>query len=646
SEIRASDTFLVAGAATSSVQFYLHAGLTIESISAAGRSLTWKEESHDDADWEHAVRYRTALPSTTDEAVEILIKYAGSIVDSVADGTTGTIEKQGAFLSNETAWVPTIPSSRYTFSLIAITPQSWEVLTQGRLEARSDGGGRKTTRYASEVPMDEIYLIAGPYRFYEADHRGIRIVGLLYQADDATELWETYRAAAIRYLDLYGGQIGRYPYPKFAFAENFWETGYGMPSFTLLGSKVLRLPFIPGTSFRHEVLHNWWGNGVFLDPDQGNWCEALTNFMADFAKAEEEGEAAARRHRLRELQRFWNEQPENRAVSLVEFEQGTDPDQTAIGYTKGAFFFHMLREHVGPVPFARSMRHFYAEYRGREAGWEELRKVVADDSGTNLDRFFDEWVDRKGAPRLELAGVSRTRDDDEHVTAVTIRQHDPFFDLDVPIEIETGDGARHEAFVILVRGEGTLEWRSESPVVRVTMDPDYDLFRRLEDAEMPPSVSTAFSGRRFGVVLPDTSAVWRDAVAQWKPKGGVSVRGQDETQDETQDGEEPDGVTIDLWDGPEAWAASHPIPLPIARNDSSWVVSGEEIGDGTFFYVTDSGEPGGMRAALVVRPGDDIVDIARRIPYYSYYGTLLFRDGEVVFEGEWDAIPPEWRAPE
>ena len=36
---------------------------------------------------------------------------------------------------------------------------------------------------------------------------------------------------------MYRGLIGPYPYQKFALVENFWETGYGMPSFTLLGRR-------------------------------------------------------------------------------------------------------------------------------------------------------------------------------------------------------------------------------------------------------------------------------------------------------------------------------------------------------------------------------------------------------------------------
>ena len=38
-----------------------------------------------------------------------------------------------------------------------------------------------------------------------------------------------------------------------------------MPSFTLLGPQVIRFPFILTSSYPHEILHNWWGNSVFVD---------------------------------------------------------------------------------------------------------------------------------------------------------------------------------------------------------------------------------------------------------------------------------------------------------------------------------------------------------------------------------------------
>lgn len=80
-------------------------------------------------------------------------------------------------------------------------------------------------------------------------------------------------------------------------------TGFGMPKLTYLGADVLRLPFIRKTSLGHEILHNWWRNGVYVDYTRGNWSEGLTTFMADYAYKEDESAAAA--SRLPPILRQW-----------------------------------------------------------------------------------------------------------------------------------------------------------------------------------------------------------------------------------------------------------------------------------------------------------------------------------------------------
>ena len=48
----------------------------------------------------------------------------------------------------------------------------------------------------------------------------------------------------------------------------------GFPAtFTLLGRQVLKLPFIVKTSLGHEILHQWFGNSVYIDFVAGNWAE-------------------------------------------------------------------------------------------------------------------------------------------------------------------------------------------------------------------------------------------------------------------------------------------------------------------------------------------------------------------------------------
>jgi len=86
-----------------------------------------------------------------------------------------------------------------------------------------------------------------------------------YFYPDNAGLSARYLEAAARYIGFYAELFGPYPFEKFAVVENFFPTGYGFPSYTLLGSAIIRLPFIIDTSLPHEIAHCWWGNGVLVD---------------------------------------------------------------------------------------------------------------------------------------------------------------------------------------------------------------------------------------------------------------------------------------------------------------------------------------------------------------------------------------------
>ena len=104
-------------------------------------------------------------------------------------------------------------------------------------------------RYESSDPGDEIYLIAGKWTEYNRNTGNVLVQAELRKPD--SELANKYLDATIGYLELYEKLIGPYPFSKFCLVENFWETGYCMPSFTLLGEKVIRFPFIINSSYPH-----------------------------------------------------------------------------------------------------------------------------------------------------------------------------------------------------------------------------------------------------------------------------------------------------------------------------------------------------------------------------------------------------------
>lgn len=173
---------------------------------------------------------------------KVQLSYDGKITSGGTKGTfdmpESVLSPQGVYLDGGSAWVPRFDSYPWhTFRLRVEAPAGWEMISQGKRK-----GLESIFLFDMPQPQNDVYLLGGAYQRYSQMHDGIEIVVYLYQAD--AELAKNYLRASAEYLSLYSEWIGPYPYAKFAIVENRWQTGYGMPSFTLLGSRVIRLPFI------------------------------------------------------------------------------------------------------------------------------------------------------------------------------------------------------------------------------------------------------------------------------------------------------------------------------------------------------------------------------------------------------------------
>ena len=287
------------------------------------------------------------------------------------------IESRGVYLAGSTHWVPQVGDALMTYTLAVELPAGWKSVSQG--ERTSSARGRPE-RWSVATPTEEVHLIAAPFTEYSRDAGAVKAMAFLRKPDQA--LADRYLDATAQYLEMYRGLLGPYPYSKFALVENFWETGYGMPSFTLLGEQVIRFPFILHSSYPHELLHNWWGNGVFVDFAGGNWCEGLTAYLADHLIAEQRGQGAD--HRRAILQRVTDYVTPENDFPLSRFHSRHNAVTEAVGYGKTAMVFNMLREKVGDAQFIKALQAFYRDNRFREASFDDIRKSFEAVSGLDL----------------------------------------------------------------------------------------------------------------------------------------------------------------------------------------------------------------------------------------------------------------------
>ena len=387
------------------------------------------------------------------------------------------------YLSGGGFWYPQLGSGLVEFSMDVAEPDGWQVISQGAGTSRDAAGA---AHWTSEGPMDEIYLVGGPLQVTKDSAGKVETLVYLHEKDEA--LAAKYLAATAQYLEMYRSLIGPYPYGKFALVENFWETGYGMPSFTLLGPQIIRFPFIITSSYPHEILHNWWGNSVFVDYQTGNWCEGLTAYLADHLIQEQRG--TGDQYRRATLQKYRDYVKGSRDFPLTEFRSRESAATEAVGYGKTLMAFHMLRRRLGDARFQRFLARFYREFKGRRAAFTDVRHVAEQVAGEDLSGFFDEWVARTGAPSLAVDAAPPRRTEKGWVVEGTLTetQQDAPYALDVPVVVQTGAGAVRTD--VRFAGDGKdvpFSVEVPAPPVDVRVDPYFDVFRRLDPRETPPS---------------------------------------------------------------------------------------------------------------------------------------------------------------
>lgn len=522
----AEDKISLPRASARTVYFSLHRDLHPSSPDAKLEQVGKLPE-----DWLSA--YRITLPAESDT---FTLVYSGEIFHPPQqdvrearnfESTQGIISAEGVVLGGDSGWYPGLTgksNEELTFTLEVAQPPGWHAISQGR----RDNAREQRVTWLEDQPQNEIHLIAAPFFEYQKSKAGIE--ELVYLRSDDASLAQRYLSATQRYLDMYQQLIGPYPYAKFALVENFWQTGYGMPSFTLLGSQVIRLPFIVDSSYPHEILHNWWGNGVYVDYASGNWSEGLTAYLADHLIQEQKGNGAE--YRRGTLQKYADFVSDSRDFPLTQFTSRHSAQSEAVGYGKAMMMFHMLRMQLGDETFVAALKDFYRTYRFKRASFADIEKSFSKTSGQDLASFLAQWIRQTGAPQLRLVSAQAQAADTRYQLNIVIEQSQsgPAYALDVPIAVTLRGQDTVYATSLKMQGKhAELHLQLPGQPLRVDVDPEFDVFRRLDQAEIPPAFSQVLGAEHLLIVLPRGApeahhAQYRNIAQAWQQQPGRETR--------------------------------------------------------------------------------------------------------------------------
>ncbi len=386
----------------------------------------------------------------------------------------------------------------------------------------------KTMTLESSQPVPQVTLVAGPYTVYEEKYHDIALRTLLFSRDP--ELASTYMRQMRRFLELYETMLGKYPHGRLSLVENRSQTRYSFPTYTLLGSRVIRLPFIAETSLGHEILHQWFGNYVYERPDEGTWSEGLTTYLGEHWNAALKGDGPLYRKKL--LLDYRNYVSPGNDRPLKESRDHEDFSSRAVVYGKGAMLFHMVRQRIGDDAFFNGLRRFLEERRYTAASWNDLMETFSAASPRIDSAFFTPWLTQKGAPAFKIADPFVTYRDGGYLLSLDIIPGKPHFPFELPLQVASGGSVA--SFTLSVAGEPVHFAHSfPQPPEQVIIDGEYDVMRDLTALEIPPVIS-AFTGNRENIVIApkEEENLYADAAEFFKGLGYRLILDHDATTEE------------------------------------------------------------------------------------------------------------------
>ncbi|MBN2655189.1 MAG: ChaN family lipoprotein [Nitrospirae bacterium] len=510
------------------------------------------------------------------------------------------ISSDGIFLSG--IWHPR-PDQPCIYRMKADLPAGYIAVSEADRITSSEDSGRAVHFFEFNHNVEGITLSASNnFVVLKDSYRDIELYAYFFRDD--VEIANDYLRKVKDYISMYEKMLGSFPYKRFSVVENIYPTGYAMPTYTLLGRDVVRLPFIINTSLGHELLHQWFGNYVRPDYEKGNWSEGITTYLADHLYEEQTGRGAEYRKGMLTDIRSYSKGAE---TTVRQFSHAQDRASRAKGYSSAAMIFHMLRKDLGDDRFYSALKNFIKTYGGKKASWEDIRLVFERAASKDMSVFFSQWLDRKDLPMLSFGNPSVKYIKGLYNVEFDLVQSGRPYRFNLPVAFHTSSGIKRIVFKI--NGKVTRVGMSLEHIPdKIVVDDNYDLLRQLSDDEVPPLFSAHFGAQKTIVSLPDKNYDAYKNIIDYYKKSEALIKPDSEVT-----GEDLASASVVVLDKTNRYASGL-----------------YDMATGADFYIKAIKSPYSSQNVMVFLNASsmDAADSGfRRIQHYGKYSEIAFSTG-------------------
>jgi len=376
-------------------------------------------------------------------------------------------------------WLPCAdyPADKASVDFVVTAPEHYQIVANGiKTEETLLPNHLKLTHWKETAPISTKIMVIGVADF-AIDHTGdvnnIPVYTYVFPADKEVG-FKSY-AVAREILPFYIKKFGPYPYEKLANVQSKTKFGgmenasaifYFENSVTSKGIEEL---------MAHEIAHQWFGDAASETNFSNVWLsEGFATYMTNVYLENKYGIDTLKKRLIADRATVIQFE-KRRFTPIVDTTANANFIQllNANSYQKGGWALHMLRRKLGDTLFWKGIHAYYAKYNGGNANTNDLRKVMEQASGQNLEQFFKQWLYTPGHPQLGIAWKYNAA---KSVVELNIEQkQNTLFEFPLEVAID------NKLYAVNIKDKSTIvQFPVAMQPVTVNIDPGVNLLAGFE----------------------------------------------------------------------------------------------------------------------------------------------------------------------
>ena len=338
----------------------------------------------------------------------------------------------------------------------SLTETQWRAAFQKirtSVQRTAASGKMRTVTFHAENVHDFAWITGSDFLYESGEWNGIPI-HVLYRSYMKSRWSKHVVRRAKRALSWLSTKFGRYPYPQLSVTHGLLGGGMEYPMLVMDSSESESLIlhevghiYFYGILANNEWKEAWLDEGFtsfqtrwYLETRYGKWGYDRQKFLKQAHWLQKHRPALTRRMQDRFLALSYINSGINEPISKAAYTFHEPYSYRRNAYTKGAFFYDMLRYVVGDSTFAEICHEYFRRWKFKHVNEARFKQVCEDVSGQDLTWFFKQWLHETPSIDYALGKISKTRLDNSWKTDVhLIRKGTGKMPVDVTLTTISGN---------------------------------------------------------------------------------------------------------------------------------------------------------------------------------------------------------------